>query len=271
MSVAVLLAAGLYLAICLPEIKNWQSSQIDKLLMRANQADQPTTKTALLEQAALLGLNDPIATEALANNLWDSGEYIKAINTYENSFLPINNTYLGYLALRADQASLAKDFFLKSNQELSTSESLAGLASTEYIAGEIQKGCSYAEQSKKLNLSSKKSENANTICSILTNKSNLSERAQIYKLLNSYLYALALSRLEALDIKGTGDWEAIAKIYANTGQLAKALDAANAGLAQNPTDQELLALKVQYLLAEGRREEAKPLQNQLEGLKFSTF
>lgn len=261
----------MYLAISIPTIKSWRDNQIDKLLSEANKASSPATKQALLAQAGLIGIDDPIATGALANNLWQTGNYLEAIKTYEQSWLRIDKAYLGGLALRADQPELAKRLFNESNQAGESSEALAGLAVVEYIAGNTQKGCDYADRSQKLNLSSAISERANAICLIVQNKSSLTPRQQTYLLLDAHMYRLALTRLEATDPKANDDWQSIAKIYANTGQLDKAIAALDGGLAQSPSSQALLELKVRYLLVQGKDAEAKPLQAQLNQMKFTKF
>jgi acetyl-CoA carboxylase beta subunit len=145
------------------------------------------------------------------------------------------------------------------------------LAVVEYIAGNTQKGCDYAERSQKLNLSSKDSERTVAICAIMQNKSSLTARQQTNLLLDAHMYRLALTRLEATDPKANDDWQSIAKIYANTGQLDKAVAALDGGLAQSPSNQALLELKVRYLLAQGKDAEAKPLQIQLNQMKFTKF
>ena len=261
----------MYLAISIPTIKSWRDNQIDKLLSEANKASSPATKQALLAQAGLIGIDDPIATGALANNLWQTGNYLEAIKTYEQSWLRIDKAYLGGLALRADQPELAKRLFNESNQAGESSEALAGLAVVEYIAGNTQRGCEYADRSQKLNLSSDISERANAICLIMQNKSSLTPRQQTYLLLDAQMYRLALTRLEATDPKANDDWQSIAKIYANTGQLDKAIAALDGGLAQSPSSQALLELKVRYLLVQGKDAEAKPLQAQLNQMKFTKF
>ena len=268
---AIILTLGLYLAISIPTIKSWRDNQIDKLLSEANKASSPATKQALLAQAGLIGIDDPIATGALANNLWQTGNYLEAIKTYEQSWLRIDKAYLGGLALRADQPELAKRLFNESNQAGESSEALAGLAVVEYIAGNTQRGCEYADRSQKLNLSSDISERANAICLIMQNKSSLTPRQQTYLLLDAQMYRLALTRLEATDPKANDDWQSIAKIYANTGQLDKAIAALDGGLAQSPSNQALLELKVRYLLVQGKEAEAKPLQAQLNQMKFAKF
>lgn len=268
---AIILTLGLYLAISIPTLKSWRDNQIDKLLSEANKTSSPVTKQALLAQAGLIGIDDPIATGALANNLWQTGNYLGAIKTYEQSWLHIDKAYLGELALRADQPVLAKRLFNESNQAGESSEALAGLAVVEYIAGNTQKGCDYAERSQKLNLSSKDSERTVAICAIMQNKSSLTARQQTNLLLDAHMYRLALTRLEATDPKANDDWQSIAKIYANTGQLDKAVAALDGGLAQSPSNQALLELKVRYLLAQGKDAEAKPLQIQLNQMKFTKF
>ena len=268
---AIILTLGLYLAISIPTIKSWRDYQIDKLLSEANKTSSPATKQALLAQAGLIGIDDPIATGALANNLWQTGNYLGAIKAYEQSWLHIDKAYLGELALRADQPELARRLFNESNQAGESSEALAGLAVVEYIAGNTQKGCDYAERSQKLNLSSTISERANAICLIVQNKSSLTPRQQTYLLLDAHMYHLALARLEATDPKANDDWQSIAKIHANTGQLDKAIAALDGGLAQSPSNQALLELKVRYLLVQGKEAEAKPLQAQLNQMKFAKF
>ncbi|MEI6581865.1 MAG: hypothetical protein WCN86_03260 [bacterium] len=268
---AIILTLGLYLAISIPNLKSWRDNQIDKLLSEANKTNSPATKQALLAQAGLIGIDDPIATGALANNFWQAGNYLEAIKAYEQSWLRIDKAYLGGLALRADQPVLAKRLFNESNQAGESSEALAGLAVVEYIAGNTQRGCEYADRSQKLNLSSTVSERANAICLIVQNKSRLTPRQQTYLLLDAHMYRLALTRLEATDPKANDDWQSIAKIYANTGQLDKAIAALDGGLDQSPSNQALLELKVRYLLVQGKDAEAKPLQTQLNEMKFAKF
>ncbi len=267
----LLVTAGLIIGVSIPSLQNWQHKNIDRIISQANSSNNQSTKLALLSQAALLGKNDPLATYTYANALWQAGEYQKSIDAYTDSWLAPNYNYLGELALKSGNSMQAKGFFSKANSKGENDESLVGLAIVEFDNGNTQKGCEYAEKSIKLNLSSAKAEQALAICKIKQGKSDLDNRAQIYTMLNAYMYKDALDGLQKLAIKNTSDWLAISSIYANTGKLNSAIDALKSGLDQNPADKVLMQRLVQLLKLQNRGEDAQIYEARLQELEFKNF
>jgi len=268
---ALIITAGLVLGLSLPSIKSWQASNISRLIEQANTSKDANTKTYLLAQAALLGKNDPTATQAYANNLWGRGEYKQAIDAYASSWTKPDYNYLGELALKSGDITRAKTFFSKANSKGENSDSLSGLALVEFSNKNTNKGCEYSERALKLNLSSKKAEDSVTICQIEQGKSTLDKRLQSYKKLSNYLYADALSELQEIETKNTSDWLAIASIYANAGKLNNSIGALKSGLDQNPADTKIMQKLIDYLNIEGRAGEAQIYKERLQDLRFENF
>lgn len=267
----LIITAGISLGVLLPNLQAWQQDNIDKIISRAKEPDNSSTKLSLLEQASLLGKNDPIATQSYASALWQNGDLEKSIGVYENSLMPINYSYIGYLYLRVGLVDRAKEAFSKSVRAGETAENQSGLSLVEFIKGNNALGCNYSARAIKLNLSSIKADAAKTICEIQIGKSSLNNRQQIYSLLNSYIYAKALDRLQRLETKNSSDWQAIADIHASRGEVKDAINSAKEGLAQNPANPKLISLLIKYLDLNNQKEEAKFYNNQLEDLKFKNY
>ncbi|MEI6170100.1 MAG: hypothetical protein WCP56_03865 [Candidatus Saccharibacteria bacterium] len=268
---AVIITAGLALGLSMPAIKSWQTNSINKLIEQANASNDPATKTSLLAQAALLGKNDAAATNAYASNLWEKGEYKQSIDVYTSSWVAPNYNFLGELALKSGDTQRAKVFFSKANAAGENADSLSGLAIVEFNNNNSSKGCEYAKLALKLNLSSTKAEQANTLCLIEQGKSSLDKRQQIYEKLNAYIYSDALAELQQLAIKNTADWQAIAAIYANSGKLDEAIGALKAGLEQNPANRESLETLIKYLKIQDKVGESKIYSDRLQDLEFKNY
>ena len=268
---ALIITAGLALGVSISAIKSWQNSNIDRLLEEASNTKDQSTKTGLLAQAATLGKNDPLATERYAQNLWQTGEYGPAIRAYENSLLYVNPNYLGILSLRANEPGKAKSFFEQSNRAGENDEALSGLATVEFINNNTEKGCELSAKAKKLNLSSSRAELTGKICEIMQNKSNLNERQQAYTVLSSYMYYNALDRLQKLPAKNTSDWQAIARIHANTGDLGRAIDSLKLAHEQSPENSQIITQLIDYLKADGRGGETQIYTDRLNELKFKNY
>lgn len=268
---ALIVTSGLVVGVSIPFLKNWQQTNINKLIEQANSSKDQSNKMALLSQAALLGKNDPLATYTYANALWEAGEFEKSIAVYNESWLKPNYNYLGELAMKAGNSMQAKTYYAKANAKGENDISLSGLAIVEFDNNNTIKGCEYAERAQKLNLSSTNAEQAITICSIKQKKSSLDERSQIYTLLNSYIYNEALSGLQKLQVKNTSDWMAIASIYAKTGKLNSSIEALKSALEQNPADVTIMQKLVDYLNLQNRGDEAQVYKQRLQELKFENF
>ncbi len=267
----MVVTAGLIIAVSIPTIQSWQTAQIDKLLAEAYQSKEPASKQAKLEQAATIGINDPVAIEALANSYWQIGEYNKAIGTYQSSWTGINDIYLGTASLKSSQPQLAKSFFSNSDKAGESAESQAGLASVAYIEKRVDEGCNHADRAAKLNLSSAVANQAVQVCSVLNATSTLAEKEQTYLLINNYIYDLGLDRLEAVANKSSTDWLLLAVTYASRGELEKAENTVQSGLVQSPSNQTLLRLAIKLKDANGKAGENSTYQNRLEDLQFEKF
>lgn len=270
-AILVVVTTGLMIAVSIPTIQSWQTAQIDKLLAEANQSEEPASKQAKLKQAATIGINDPVAIEALANSYWQIGEYNKAIGTYQSSWTGINDIYLGTASLKSSQPQLAKSFFSNSDKAGESAESQAGLASVAYIENRVDEGCNHADRAAKLNLSSAVANQAVQVCSVLNTTSTLAEKEQTYLLINNYIYDLGLARLESVANKSSTDWLLLAVTYASRGELVKAENTVQSGLAQSPSDQTLLRLAIKLIDANGKAGESSTYQNRLEDLQFEKF
>lgn len=267
----VIIAGGLVLAISVPTLRSWQYSNIDNLISEAKTSNNPEVKIGLLSQAALLGKNDPIATETYAHNLWQAGEYTKAIGAYEDSLLKINPNFLGNLALKAGYQNKAKAFFEKSSAAGENDEAYSGLAIVEYINGNTSKGCEYSNKASKLNLSSPRAEQAKAICNILQTKSGLITRQQAYTILNAYMYEQALDALQKTTPKNTTDWLAIGRIHANRGDLNAAIDSLKSAHNQSPERADIITQLIGYLKAASREGEAQVYTERLNELQFKNY
>lgn len=270
-AIAVIIIAGLALGVSIPAIKDWQLKNVDKLLEEASGTNDQSTKLGLLAQAALLGKNDPLATDRYSQNLWQAGEYKSAIQAYQESLLNVNPSYLGVLALKANEPNRAKGFFEQSNREEENDEALSGLAIVEFINNNPTKGCEYAYKSRKLNLSSKQAELAGKICEISQNKSYLNTRQQAYTKLDAFMYTQALDELQKLPTKNVSDWIAIAKIHANTGNLTAAIDSLKSANSQSPENSQVMKLLIAYLNADNRGGETQIYIDRLNELQFKNY
>lgn len=270
-AILVVITAGLLLAVSIPSIKSWQINQIDKLVADANKQNNSSQKQAKFRQAAIFGINDPVAIENLANSYWKVGEYSKVIATYQASWTSINDLYLGTTALKSDQPLLAKLFFSNADKAGESAESQAGLASVAYTENRVDEGCNHADKAKKLNLSSSSANQASQICLVLKNLSPLTERERTYLLLNSYIFDIGLSRLETIPSKTVGDWLLLTRVYSGRGELKKAESTVRNGLIQNPSSQPLLSMVIQILDANGKNGESATYQQRLKDLQFEMF
>lgn len=269
----ILITAGLALAVSFPTFKAWQRSGVDKLHAEANKTDSTPEKLNLLQQAALLGFNDPVATEKLASDYWSMGDYNKVIDAYEASWNPLNRLYMGNLSLKANKPSSAQAFFAQADRAGESAESQAGLAKIEFINNQTANGCNHADRAKKLNLSSEPAQQASQLCAILAANPNTSvspSRESAYVLINAYLYDLGLKQLESVQVKSLVDWQLLAKVYASRGEFDKAKDAISKGLALNSANPSLIKMSIDLNRASGK-ESSNQLQDQLNDLKFEKF
>ncbi len=268
---ALIVTAGLVIGLSMPAIKTWQIKNVDILLEQGKSSSDETSKSSLYAQAALLGKNDPLATYTYANYLWQKGEYEKAIDTYNSSWLELDYNYLGELALKSGNASKAKEFYSKYDAEGENAESLSGLAIIEFINGNNSKGCELARKAIKLNLSSQNAEQALAICDIKNSSSSLNDRQQAYTLLNSFLYIDALDKLQKVETKNSSDWMAIAAIYASSGKLEDSKRALESALKQSPADMLILQKLIDNLKAQGKTGESEIYKLRLEDIQFKNF
>jgi tetratricopeptide (TPR) repeat protein len=266
---AVIITAGLWLAILIPNLQAWQWEQTDKLIKSASTISPAST--SLLRQAAIIGFNDPIAIETLASSYWRAGQYQEAINTYDAAPITTNDIYLGNLSLKASDPSLARNFYNRASRSEESSESLSGLAIVEFIAGNISEGCNYASRAKKLNLSSPAANRANEVCLIESGTSNQATRQQAYTEASALMLSKSLSLLESISPKSVDDWTLIARIQASQGSLTKAISSVSRGLDQQPSNITALNLIIGLLKTSGQVGEAKTYQIQLDDTSFDKF
>ena len=266
----VLLCSGLLLATHLSDIKSWQITQADKIINLAGQSSGQA-RANLLYQATMINNGDPLATEYLAEYYRSIGDYKKIISTYQLSPASNNSIYLGNLALKASDYTLAKSLFDKSNSQERTAESLSGLALVEFATNHNSEGCSLASQAKKLNLSSAIADKVNVICEIQNGNSLLSPRRQAFLLAESSLYAKSIEKFQTISTKSSSDWLLLAELYKAVGDSASSDKAISSGLSQDPTNKNLLMAQASLLESSGKSSDAKLLRDRLQDLEFSNF
>lgn len=269
-AVLVLICSGLLLATQLPDIKNWQMNQSDKIINLAGQSSGQT-KANLLSQAVMINNGDPLATEYLAEYYRSIGDYKKVIATYQLSPASSNGIYIGSLALKASDYTLAKSLFNKSNNQERTAESLSGLALVEFATNHNSDGCALVSQAKKLNLSSVVADKANVICEIQNGSSTLSPRRQAFLLADSSLYAKAIEKFQTINTKSSSDWILLSELYKAVGDKSSSDRAISSGLSQDPTNKYLLKAQADISESSGNSSDARTLRDRLKDLEFSNF
>lgn len=267
----LILTAGLALGVSWSSIKAWQYEQVDILLTKASALNDVQASSQLYQYIAVLGVDDPLATERVASQYWSMGEYVRSLSVYQNSWIELNNIYLGNAWLRASNPGLAKYSFDKANQEAETAESQSGLATVAFIEGRVDHGCNHADRAKKLNLNSPVATNLEEICTILQGTSVLSERAKATKLINALIFDIGLNKLESISTKSSADWQLIAKVYASRGEYEEAAAAIQSGLKQDPSNQSLLSFMIYLNDIGGNSAKNTIYRARLEDTKFHNF
>jgi len=245
-------------------------NQSDKIINLAGQSSGQT-KANLLSQAVMINNGDPLATEYLAEYYRSIGDYKKVIATYQLSPASNNGIYLGNLALKASDYTLAKSLFNKSNNQERTAESLSGLALVEFATNHNSEGCSLASQAKKLNLSSAVADRANVICEIQNGSSTLNPRRQAFLLAESSLYTKSIEKFQTIDSKSSADWLMLSELYKAVGDSASSDKAISSGLSQDPTNKYLLTAQANILEKSEKSSDAKTLRDRLKDLEFANF
>lgn len=270
-AVIVLIGAGLMLAVYSPEIKSWQMAEADKIITLAAKA-QAKDKVNYLEQAMLVNGGDPLATEYLAEYYKQIGEYKKAISTYQSSPYSADGVYLGNLALKVGNYSLAETLYTKANQKSQSAESLAGLALAKLAQGKTEQGCIEVEKARKQNLSSPMVADVTVVCEIQQGSSKLGPRQQAYAYTKVGLTEKAIGLFENLPSKSTNDYLVLASLYKTKGDSQKTLSTIWAGLDINPTSKELLtAIILELKNNAGSGGEVASYENRLDDLQFKNF
>lgn len=269
-ALTAILGIGLLIAVYSPEIKSWQISQADKLIALASQAKGQQT-ISYLEQAIMVNGGDPLATQYLAAYYKNSGDYKKAIQTYQSSDASNNPLYLGRLALRVGDYELALKLLEKANRNEETAETLSGLALSNFAQSKTDTGCEYAEKAKRQNLSSKEVENVIMICQIQKGTSGLEIRKQAYVYAEAGLSKQAIELLEKTPVKSSADWLNLAILYRMLGDEWKTLGAIKSGLAQDPTSPELIKAVISELKRAGDKNELSKYELRLQDLEFKNF
>lgn len=266
----VLGCLGLLLAVYTPEIKSWRISQADRIINLAGQSSGQQ-RASLLTQAVIVNDGDPLATEYLAQYYRSVGDYKAVIGAYQGSPSSSNTSYVGSLALIANDYGLAQALFGKAYKQSQSSENLSGLALVDFATDQTADGCNKSAQAKKLNLSSSSADRVGAICEILSGKSTLTPRRQAYLLAESYLYAKALDKLQSIDNKSSGDWMLLSQLYRSIGNKDASIQAINSGLKQDPTNKYLISAKAETLDQSTNSQELQRLKAQLKDLEFSNF
>lgn len=214
---------------------------------------------------------DPLATQYLAAYYKNSGDYKKAIQTYQSSDASNNPLYLGRLALRVGDYELAQKLLEKANRNEETAETLSGLALSNFAQSKTDAGCEYAEKAKRQNLSSKEVENVIMICQIQKGTSGLEIRKQAYVYAEAGLSKQAVELLENTPVKSSADWLNLAILYRVLGDEQKTLGAIKSGLAQDPTSPELIKAVISELKRAGDKNELSKYELRLQDLEFKNF
>lgn len=265
-AVLTITTAAFVIAVSLPVIQSLQYRGVDKLLQAAKQDSSQVLP--LTQQAAVIGWNDPVAIENLAEVYKQRGESTRVLQTYANAAVATNPIYTGYLALQYGDVSIAQSMFHKAQKDGENAQAQAGLAISSFAADKIEDGCKQAERAVKLDLSDSHGQAAQQLCEILQDQSKLSARAQAYVLINNYLYAQGEAKLQATQDKTATDYLILAHVAANRGELSKGIELLKQGLALDPSNPELLQTIITYLQRSNQAGESEQYQTRLSDVLF---
>lgn len=265
-AVLTIATAAFVIAVSLPAIQSLQYKGVDTLLRAARQDNSQAL--ALTQQAAVIGWNDPVATEKLAEVYKQRGESTKALLTYVNASVATNPIYTGYLALQYGDVGIAQSMFRSAQKDGEDAQAQAGMAISSFALGQIDDGCKQAERAVKLDLSDQRGQVAQQICDVLQNQSKRGERAQAYLLVNNYLYKQGEAKLQTIQDKTAADYLMLARMKANRGELNKAIELVQQGLDLDPSNPELLQTIITYLQRNSRTGESEHYQSQLNDVLF---
>jgi tetratricopeptide (TPR) repeat protein len=274
----LILLAGVLIILHLPEITAWRWHTVDTLISKANAQTDDKAKYSYLQQAVLIGGQDPLATQAMAQFWLGRGEVERAVDVYKQGIDNPNYIYLGNLALQAQNYNQAQTFFAKASRDNQTSASLSGESVALYNQAKITEGCDKAVQASKLDLSSATAKDALTDCVVLggTNAEavqlagtkSVTGREAAYILINSGVYKVGEEKLLAVDKKTTGDYVVLARLAAARGDVQHAVELAEQGIALDKSNYALNAALVNYYSILGNNDKLSLYQHRIDELNI---
>lgn len=273
-----ILLVGVLISLHWPEITNWRTSNIDSLLQKAQNQTNDEARYIYLQQAHLLGSNDALATQAMAEFWLDRGDIQKVISTYQNHINSPNYIYLGNLALQAQSYQQAQGYFARASKDSKTSASLIGEATALYDLDKVGEGCEKATQASKLDLSSQPAKNAITNCITLGGTNSeaaqlagtkpASEREAAYLLIDSKAYKPGEEKLVAVTEKSITDYLVLARLAAARADTKLAAERAEQGIGLDKSNYDLNVALVQYYQILGNDQKEVLYQNRLNELNI---
>lgn len=276
-----ILLVGLLVAVMMPQLTAWRWSVVDRLVAQAKNEQNSQYKLSLLEQAKLIGGQDPVATEALAQFWLNRGEIDKAIAVYQSVENP-NYLRMGYLALNAQDYNKALNLYKKASSDQQSAESLVGEAVASYNQEKISDGCEKSLQAVKLNLQSKSAKAAVTSCVILGGtqaeavslagqQPAMSERETAFFLINNQIYKVGESRLNAITDKTVTDWLVLSRLANVRGDKNLAISQAEKGLELDPSNVDVNTELIKLYRLTGSDAKANELSARLQQLQFTKY
>lgn len=265
---------------CQPQIQAWRNRVVDHLIEQSSAASSDNAQYSLLKQASLVGYDDPVAIEAMAQFWLKRGEVDQAIATYQARLREPNPVALGQLALQGQDYTLAHKYFLQADREDLNGAS-AGLAVSYYNQDRLEQGCEASVRAYKLDLQDATAKSLVTTCaalnpsyqeaSALVAKPSLSDREVAYLLLDNKIYKLAEPRLQALTTKSIEDYLALARLAAARGELDQATHLALQASAQDKSSIPANELLAQLYTLKNDQSAQALYAARLQQLQFGTY
>jgi len=272
---------GLLIALFLPEIRAWRYSVVDRLLLQAKATTDDNQQYSLIEQANVIGYNDPQAIEATAQFWLKRGDTQKALQVYIARLQNPNYTALGSLALKSQDYTYASKLYAKAYSQQESASAGAGLAIALFNQNKIAEGCEKATGAYKLDLQDASIQNAVTLCllldtnnieaSNLVTKPVLSDREAAYFLINNKVYKLGEENLLKVKTKSVSDWLIMSRLAASRGDFNDAISKAEQGIELDRSNIDLNRDLVKLYTLTNNASKQREYSNRLEQLQFSKY
>lgn len=280
-AVALLLLAGVLIALSLPRITQYRYSVATRLISQASQTQDIDQQKSLFEQAHLIASDSNEATGALARFWLDRGETSKAIAVYESGPSPDYNR-IGSIALSAQDYSEASRLYQKSSKTQPSTDSLTGEAIALYNQDRIADGCAKAVQASKQSLESQTAKNAVLACiilggtqaeaiSLVGQKPAMSDREIANFLINAQIYKVGESKLMSIESKTVTDWLVLSRLAIARGDTNLAISSAEKGIELDRSNVEINRQLVAIYTLSGNTNKAAEYSQRLQQLEFNKY